>query len=211
MRCLDGAADASDGAAHLIRLEQRAVHHKTTDAGVEQLRYLRREVDGVGVVQARAAVDVGAHGHDLAVDILERQLAGAQAAVGAIVDAAIGHLQDAVLARHNARAAENGDAQGCGRGGTKRDNLIERDLGREPKRAGSALGKCLHARGVVHGQARADLRRGTNLGGQGKLGYIADSDRGAGNNPRVNAYVVNGAADLVVNTAKFAKNTMILT
>ena len=52
LRCLDGAADASGGAAHLIRLEQCAVHHKTTDAGVEQLWYLRREVDGVGVVQA---------------------------------------------------------------------------------------------------------------------------------------------------------------
>lgn len=49
----------------------------------------------------------------------------------------------------------------------------------------------------MHGQARANLGRGANLGGQGKLGYIADSDRGAGNNPRVNAYVVNGAADLV--------------
>ena len=142
-------------------------------------------------------MDVGAHGHDLAVDILERQLAGAQAAVGAIVDAAIGHLQDAVLARHDARAAENGDAQGCGRGGTKRDNLVERDLGREPKRAGSALGKCLHARGVVHGQARADLRRGTNLGGQGKLGDIANGDGGPGIDPGIDALVVNGAADLV--------------
>ena len=102
-----------------------------------------------------------------------------------------------MLACHDARAAKDGDAQSRGRGGAERDDLVERDLGREPKRAGSALGKCLHARGVVHGQARADLRRGTNLGGQGKLGYIADSDRGAGNNPRVNAYVVNGAADLV--------------
>ena len=140
-------------------------------------------------------MNIGAHGHDLAIDILERQLAGAQAAVGAIVDATVGHLQDAVLARHNARAAENGDAQGCGRGGAKRDNLVERDLGREPKRAGSALGKCLHARRIVHRQARADLRRGANLGGQGKLRDVADSDRGAGNNPRVNALVVNSAAD----------------
>ena len=43
----------------------------------------------------------------------------------------------------------------------------------------------------------ADLRRGANLGGQGKLRDIADGDRGTGNNPRVNADVVNGAADLV--------------
>ena len=49
----------------------------------------------------------------------------------------------------------------------------------------------------MHGQARADLRRGANLGGQGKLRDVADSDRGTGNNPRVNADVVNGAADLV--------------
>ena len=142
-------------------------------------------------------MDVGAYGHDLAVDILERQLAGAQAAVGAIVDAAIGHLQDAVLARHNARAAKDGDAQGCGRGGAERDDLVERDLGREPKRTGSALGKRLHAGRVVHRQARANLGRGANLGGQGKLRDVANSDRGAGNNPRVDAYVVNGAADLV--------------
>jgi len=33
--------------------------------------------------------------------------------------------------------------------------------------------------------------------GQGKLRDVANSDRGAGNNPRVDAYVVNGAADLV--------------
>ena len=107
-------------------------------------------------------MDVGAYGHDLAVDILERELAGTQAAVGA-----------------------------------KRDNLVERDLGREPKRAGSALGKCLHARRVVHGQARADLRRGSNLGGQGELRDVANSDRGTGNNPGVNTDVVNDAADLV--------------
>ena len=52
LRCLDGAADAGGGAAHLIRLEQRAVHHKTAHASIEQLRHLRREVDGVGIVQA---------------------------------------------------------------------------------------------------------------------------------------------------------------
>ena len=46
-------------------------------------------------------------------------------------------------------------------------------------------------------QARANLGRGANLGGQGKLRDVANSDRGTGNNPRVNADVVNGAADLV--------------
>ena len=71
------------------------------------------------------------------------------------------------------------------------------DLGREPKRTGSAPGKRLHAGRVVHRQARANLGRGANLGGQGKLRDVANSDRGAGNNPRVDAYVVNGAADLV--------------
>ena len=49
----------------------------------------------------------------------------------------------------------------------------------------------------MHRQARANLGRGANLGGQGKLGDVANSDRGAGNNPWVNADVVNGAADLV--------------
>ena len=142
-------------------------------------------------------MDVGTNGHDLAIDILERQLAGAQAAVGAIVDATVGHLQDAVLARHNARAAEHGDAQGCGRGGAKRDNLVERDLGREPKSAGSALGECLHAGRVVHGQARANLGRGANLGGQGKLRDIANGDSRSSKNPRVDADVVNGTADLI--------------
>ena len=52
LRCLDGATDASDGTGDLIRFEQRSVHHETTHAGIEQLRNLRREVDGVGVVQA---------------------------------------------------------------------------------------------------------------------------------------------------------------
>ena len=142
-------------------------------------------------------MDVGVHGHDLSVDILERQLAGAQTAAGTIVDAAIGHLQDAMLACHDARAAKDGDAQSRGRGGAERDNLVECDLGREPKRTGSALGKRLHAGRVVYRQARANLGRGANLGGQGKLRDVANSDRSAGNNPRVDAYVVNGAADLV--------------
>ena len=30
---LDSATDASDGTANLIGLEQRSVHHETTDAG----------------------------------------------------------------------------------------------------------------------------------------------------------------------------------
>ena len=60
-------------------------------------------------------MDVGAHRHDLAVDILERELAGAQAAVGTIVDAAVGNLQNAMLACHDARAAKDGDAQSRGR------------------------------------------------------------------------------------------------
>ena len=55
----------------------------------------------------------------------------------------------------------------------------------------------LHAGRVVHRQARANLGRGANLGGQGKLRDVANSDRGAGNNPWVNADVVNGAADLI--------------
>ena len=49
----------------------------------------------------------------------------------------------------------------------------------------------------MHRQARANLGRGANLGGQGKLRDVANSDRGAGNNPWVNADVVNGAADLI--------------
>lgn len=60
LRRFDGTTDAGDGTAHLIRLEQRSVNHETTHTGIEQLRNLRREVDGVGIVQARAAVDVGA-------------------------------------------------------------------------------------------------------------------------------------------------------
>ena len=162
---------------------------------------LRCEVDGVGVVQARAAVDVGADGHDLSVDSLERELTGTQAAAGTIVDATVGNLQNAMLACHDARAAKDGDAQSRGRGGAERDNLVERDLGREPKRAGSAFGECLHAGRVVHRQARANLGRGANLGGQGKLRDVANSDRGASNNPWVNADVANGAADLIFRLA----------
>ena len=142
-------------------------------------------------------MDVGADGHDLSVDILERELAGTQTAVGAIVDAAVGNLQNAMLACHDARAAKDGDAQSCGRGGAERDNLVERDLGREPKRTGSALGKRLHAGRVVHRQARANLGRGANLGGYGELGDIADGDGGSGIDPGIDALVVDGAADLV--------------
>ena len=142
-------------------------------------------------------MSVGADGHDLAVDILERELAGTQAAVGTIVDAAVGNLQNAMLARHDARAAKDGDAQSRGRGGAERDNLVERDLGREPKRTGSALGKRLHAGRVVHRQARANLGRGAGMRGYGELGDIADGDGGSGIDPGIDALVVDGAADLV--------------
>ena len=46
-------------------------------------------------------------------------------------------------------------------------------------------------------QARANLGRGANLGGQGKLGDIANGDGGPGIDPGIDAYVVDGAADLV--------------
>lgn len=142
-------------------------------------------------------MDVGTHRHDLSVDILERELASTQAAVGAIADAAVGNLQNAMLACHDARAAKDGDAQSRGRGGAERDNLVERDLGREPKRTGSAPGKRLHAGRVVHRQARANLGRGAGMSGYGELGDIADGDGGSGIDPRIDALVVNGAADLV--------------
>ena len=102
-----------------------------------------------------------------------------------------------MLACHNARAAKDGDAQSRGRGGAERDNLVERDLGREPKRTGSTLGKRLHAGRVVHRQARANLGRGAGLRGYGELGDIADGDGGSGIDPGVDALVVNSAADLV--------------
>lgn len=136
-------------------------------------------------------------GHDLSVDILERELAGTQAAVGTIVDAAIGNLQNAMLACHDARAAKDGDAQSSGRGGAERDNLVERDFGREPKRTGAALGKRLHAGRVVHRQARANLGCGAGLRGYGELGDIADGDGGSSIDPGIDALVVDGAADLV--------------
>ena len=102
-----------------------------------------------------------------------------------------------MFARHNARTAKDGDAQSRGRGGAERGNLVERDLGREPKCAGSALGKRLHAGYVVHRQARANLGRGAGMRGYGELGDIADGDGGSGIDPRIDALVVDGAADLV--------------
>ena len=48
----DGSSLNPDGTANLIGLEQGSVDHKTAHVGIEQLRNLRREVDGVGVVQA---------------------------------------------------------------------------------------------------------------------------------------------------------------
>ena len=82
-------------------------------------------------------------------------------------------------------------------GAAERDDLVERDLGREPKRTGSALGKRLHAGRVVHRQARANLGRGAGMSGYGELGDIADGYGGSGINPGIDALVVDGAADLV--------------
>ena len=49
----------------------------------------------------------------------------------------------------------------------------------------------------MHGQAGANLGRGAGLGGDGELGDIADGDGGSGVDPRIDAGVVDGAADLV--------------
>ena len=49
----------------------------------------------------------------------------------------------------------------------------------------------------MHRQARANLGRDADLGSQGKLRDVANSDRGAGNNPGIDALVVDGTADLV--------------
>lgn len=112
----------------------------------------------------------------------------AQAAVGAIVDAAIGNLQDAVLARHDARAAKTVMPRAAGAAAPSRV-IDERDLGREPKRTGSALGKRLHAGRVVH--AAVGDRPWRRMRGYGELGDITDGDGGSGIDPGIDpAYVV---------------------
>lgn len=49
----------------------------------------------------------------------------------------------------------------------------------------------------MHRQARANLGRGAGMSGYGELGDIADGDGGSGIDPRIDALVVDGAADLV--------------
>lgn len=152
-------------------------------------------------------MDVGAYGHDLAVDILERELAGTQAAVGAIVDAAVGNLQNAMLACHDAWAAKDGDAQSRGRGGAERDNLVERDLG-ESQNAPAPRSASASMQGVLcTGRQERISAVAPTWAARASSEMLPIATVAPATTPRVDALVVNGTADLVEHGARCPAQT----
>ena len=94
-----------------IDIHQCTVNEKARNAGAKQLRNLWGGIELHAVIQMATAVEARPDGQHAPVDVLELEVAGAQAAVRAIVDAGAGDLQDAVLARHDAGCAEHHEAQ----------------------------------------------------------------------------------------------------
>ena len=62
-----------DIAGELFDIKKRAVDCKSSDAAGDECRNLRGLVERIGIVQARATMDIGANGKDFAVDIFERE------------------------------------------------------------------------------------------------------------------------------------------
>ena len=109
-RRLDRAHHALNCCGDLGRVHELGVHHKTRDPGGKKLRDLRRCIKGTCREDPRATVDVGANGQLATVDVAQGEPAAAQLAAAAVVDAAAERLEDAVLARHHALAAQDREA-----------------------------------------------------------------------------------------------------
>lgn len=91
--------------------EQGPINQEARDASAQECGDLGREVKRVGIIEARAAMDIRSYGQQLVVDVVEDELLLAQFAAGAIMNARVCHLKDAVLARHDARFTVNRDAE----------------------------------------------------------------------------------------------------
>ena len=113
------------------------------------------------------------------------------------MDALAQRLQHAVLARHDALATEDSEADGNRRHARERTDLVKRELRREPQPRRAGLLERRDTARVVHGDAGADLGGRAALDGEGELGDIAHGHGLAGARPRVQARVVALATDLV--------------
>ena len=155
-----------DVAGELFGIKERAIDGKACDATADECGNLRGQVERIGVIETRTTVKVGANREDLAVDIFNQVVLTAQLAARAVVDAAIHDLQDAVLACHDARFTQNGDAAGglCIWGDAF--DFCKRELGRKPDGPGSMVFHSANAGEVVHGQAASNFGDSAGLLGE---------------------------------------------
>ena len=160
------AHEALDGSRRLGGVQQRRVNGQAGYAGGHELPHLRRQVERHGVVDARAGVQIRAHGQQATIAVAQRQATATQPAAGAVVDAGVGDLEHAMLARHDARPAGDDEARSNGCTRCQVADLLERELGRQPHPRGAGRLEHGEARLVVDGDAAAHLGQRTALGGK---------------------------------------------
>ncbi len=102
-----------------------------------------------------------------------------------------------MLAGHGARAAAHHQANRHVGVARQLAGLLERELRGQPHAAGTSLLQRREAAGVVHGNAGPDLGEGAELAREHQLGHVAHAARLARLDARVQAFVVDLAADLV--------------
>ena len=116
--------------------------------------------------------------------------------------AVVSHLQGAVLAGHESRAAVGHGTERQRRQSGQLARLRQRQFGGKPGATSPQAFNNSQRRGVVSGNARARLRQSATFVGKRKLGEVAHGDRKALAHPSVQPGVIALAANLVKHRHK---------
>ena len=122
----DGTYHTFDRPRDLVRRKKRAVHTQPHDSGTQKLRNLWGCVKYAGRIDARTALQVSAHGKLLPSTVAQAKVSVTQRTARAVMDAAIGDLQHAVLAGHRANATEHHESERQRRSSRQSHDLSER-------------------------------------------------------------------------------------
>ena len=125
LRGTRGTHHAFDRLTNLILCEKRTLHAQPCNPRIEELGYLGSRVEHAGRIDARAPLQVGAHGELLAGTVAQTKVPLAQRATRTVVDAAIGHLEHAMLAGHRTNATKHHEAERQRRGPRQDHHLVK--------------------------------------------------------------------------------------
>ena len=177
--------------------EQGAVHHEARDPSPQKLPYLRCGIQRMSGIDVTSPLQVRADRQELTIPITQGESPLAQLAVGAVVDAAVCRLEDAVFAGHGTGSSADHKAAGHGCDAREGANLLQGKLGREPEALSSRLLQGDQAGLVVDGDARSNLGQCPTLHRKDELAHIAYRTGTVLLHQGVQASVIDFAADLV--------------